>query len=212
MSIKIDWMFLDESGDLGLKGSNHFVITIIGISDREYKKLKKILKKIRKNMPKKYKKINELKATKLDRQPKEYVLKKTNNIDFRVISVILNKKSPENRIRIKKFNKNDLYMDITYDLIKKIERVDEIVFSRNISLKFDKFVHSHYITKFTMKILENLKLSNRKIIEFANSEQYKGIQFVDLLSWCVYQEIENNEKNYLKEIENKLIKFDYNKK
>ena len=212
MSIKIDWMFLDESGDLGLKGSNHFVITIIRISESEYKKLKKILKKIRKNLPKKYKRIKKLKATKLDKQTKEYILKKTNKLDFRVFSIILNKKSHKNVIYIKKVNKNDLYMDITCELMKKIESIDEIVFNKNISIKLDKFVHSHYIPNFTMKILENLKLDKKKkIIKFANSEQYKGIQFVDLLSWCVYQKIENNEKNYLKEIETKLIKFDYRK-
>ena len=211
MSIKIDWMFLDESGDLGLKGSNYFVITIIGISDIEYKKLKKTLKKLRRSIQKDLKKTNELKATKLDRQTKEYILKKTNKVDFRIFSMILDKKSPKNLVHMTNVNKNDLYIKITCELIKKIESKGEFVFSRNISLKLDKFVYSSYIDNFTLQILENLKLTNKKIIEFANSEQYKGIQFADLLSWCIYQEIENNKKNYLKEIKNKLIKFNYNK-
>ena len=67
-------------------------------------------------MGKNFKNLNELKATKLNKQTKEHILKKTRKIDFKIFSMVLDKKHPVNLIHLKKCNKNDLYMELTYEL------------------------------------------------------------------------------------------------
>ena len=43
-------------------------------------------------------------------------------------------------------------------------------------------------------------------IEHADSKKIKGIQIADLISWSVYQYIENNDDEYFNLIKNKVIK------
>jgi len=58
-------LFLDESGDLGLNGTNYFVISILEIEKTEYKKLENILKRLQKyKFKKQLKKENEIKGSK----------------------------------------------------------------------------------------------------------------------------------------------------
>ena len=44
------------------------------------------------------------------------------------------------------------------------------------------------------------------LIKHVDSLKYKGIQIADLLSWSVYQDIENNNDEYSKLIKNMKIK------
>ena len=76
-------LFLDESGNLGLKGLNYFVVCVLLVDEKEYTVLKKILKKIKKRN-KYLKKLDELKANKMKNKIKIDILRKTSIIDYKV--------------------------------------------------------------------------------------------------------------------------------
>jgi len=72
------FLYLDESGDLELNGSNYFIISILIVNtEKDGIKLKKIFKKIRKYKFKKELKIHkEIKSNKSPEKLKKYLIKK----------------------------------------------------------------------------------------------------------------------------------------
>ncbi|MDR0911011.1 MAG: hypothetical protein LBM96_00225 [Methanobrevibacter sp.] len=110
--------FLDESGDLGINGTNNFVISIIILRESEYAKLKRILKKI-KNRTGYLKKSKELKSTKLSKNMKLNILKNTNDIDYAIYSIVMDKKQIINESLLINNNINTIYISLVLKLLKK---------------------------------------------------------------------------------------------
>jgi len=194
---------LDESGDLGLKGSNYFVITLILLNHQDCLKLEKIIKKVNQKFDKKLKNINEIKATKIHDKIKFQILKEISSLKLNSYSIIFNKREINNLNWIKYKNKNEIYINIASNLVLKAN-IQNVV-----SMKFDRFVPHYYRDSFKEKILKNLKYNESSKLSFVDSKAYKGIQVADIISWCVFQNFENNESKYINKIENNIHLFKY---
>ena len=91
-------MFLDESGDLGLKGSNYFVIATLVVENPKH--LDRIIKNMRRNKFKKeLKKANEIKTNSSSEGLRKYMIEQLNSIEnARVYGVVFEKKLNHNPI------------------------------------------------------------------------------------------------------------------
>ena len=67
----MSYIFIDESGDLGDKGSKYFVLAAILVEDK--KVLEKLIKKTRKNYKKDIGQSNEIKGSKTPPKVKKYI-------------------------------------------------------------------------------------------------------------------------------------------
>ena len=94
------YIYIDESGDLGKKGSRYFVMTAVKINDEKTnKRLKRIPRKIRQINPgKKIKKTPELKFSNSSRRIREQYLFMASQMDIGIYSLIIEKKKSEYHI------------------------------------------------------------------------------------------------------------------
>ena len=93
---KMQYVFIDESGDLGLKGSKYLVLAALIVEDS--RKLEKLIKNMRRNKFKKeLKKAAEIKANKSSEEVRSYMLEKLNLVgNAKVLYVVLEKKLAQN--------------------------------------------------------------------------------------------------------------------
>ena len=89
------YVYIDESGDLGKKGSRYFVMTAVKIIDEETnKRLNRIPRKIRQINPgKKIKKTPELKFSNSSRMIRNQYLFRASHLNIEIYSLIIEKKS-----------------------------------------------------------------------------------------------------------------------
>ncbi len=194
----MDYIYIDESGDLGEKGSDFFVMAAIKVKDS--RTLERLINKTRRRYKKEIGKSNEIKGTTTPSKVKKSILKRLNNINSEIYIIIFDK---TNKYKIDyKDDNNKLYDILSSELIKliKINNTTEIIIDRT---KTDREKIDNY-NSFLIKNLLN-PLKQKIIIKQVDSLKYKGIQIADIISWSTYQYIENNNNEYFNIIENKLI-------
>lgn len=200
------YIYLDESGDLGFKekSSKWFLFTLVMVEDN--KKIEKIIKKVRLGLKKKYKhKTTELHAYHSDDTTKNRVLSKLAKEDIKVVSTILNK----SKVYIDLQNqKNYLYnytaniiLDrlINNKLIDKDKQIFLIVDKKDTkkSLK-DNFIN--YITNAMDS--KNIKDFNMTL---SRSQDEKGLQAVDFISWAIFRKYEKGDYRFYELIKDKIV-------
>ena len=114
------YIYIDESGDLGIKysSSKYFVFAAIVVDNP--KKLDNLIKNTYRKF-KKIKKMNEIKGTTTPKDVKKDILKRLNNIDYQVFIIVFDK---QNLYKIDYGNVNDLY-DILASQLAKIISIDQ---------------------------------------------------------------------------------------
>ncbi|MGL6298108.1 MAG: DUF3800 domain-containing protein [Methanobacteriaceae archaeon] len=207
------YLFLDESGDLGVNGSDYFVISILKLeSPKDCKKLDKKIQKIRNGKFKKeLKNVNEIKAYSSSKLLRIYLLKYVENMGFKSYSIIVNKRNPKNFRILESIEVSDIYMVVVIELLKKIEISD------NFELRVDRFVLKKHENLFNKIVISSLssdvhtgseyKLSK---IKHSYSEKWSAIQIVDFISWSIFQNFERKDNAYIKILKNtnKLFKYE----
>ncbi|KZX11628.1 DUF3800 domain-containing protein [Methanobrevibacter filiformis] len=197
------YLFLDESGDLGLD-SEYFVISILMINSEDLKKLENIIKKARKNkLKRKLKNINELKFYKLPPEIKIYFLKELNKLNFKAYSLVTHKKDCKHLFSAKS-NKNRNYAEMVIYLLK------EINIQKSFDLKIDQCFPSNYIKFIQKEILGDLAKFNEKCnISQNSSEKIRGLQFADLIASSCFQHFDRKNSEFFKIIDKNHIIYKY---
>ncbi len=199
----MSYIYIDESGDLGTKkaSSKYFVMAAIKVEDS--KKLEKIIKKTRRDFKKKMLTSNEVKGGNLPYELKIKILEKLKNIDYEVFIIVFDK---ENRFKIG-YGDNKKAYDILASRLAKLINIDKPTFifidkSKNKQEEIDNF------NELFLNNLNNIKKQPIKI-EHADSMHYKGLQMADLISWSTFQNFENDNREFLDMIKNKVVKLVY---
>jgi len=78
------------------------------------------------------------------------ILRKTSNIDYKIHSIVLNKKNINNKLFLKRNKVNNVYMEVVSELFRKN------TFEDCETLEFDKFVPSNLEYSFHEKIINIL--------------------------------------------------------
>ena len=202
--LKMSFVYIDESGDLGTKktSSKYFIIAAIKVEDS--KKLEKIIKKTRRLSRKKMITSTEIKGGNLPYDLKIKILKKLNNIGYEVFIIVFDKK---NRYKIGYEHDNKETYDILASKLAKLINIDKPTF-----IFIDKSKNKpEEINNFNQLFLNNLNNIQKQPIkiEHADSMHYKGLQMADLISWSTFQNFENENPEFLDMIKNKEVKLVY---
>ena len=108
----MDYIYIDESGDLG-KDSKYFIISAIISSNKT--DLERIINKINRIFKKQLRNSNEIKGNNTPNYIIKKILKRLENIDYEAVIIVFNK---ENKDKIKYSNNNELYDIIASELAK----------------------------------------------------------------------------------------------
>jgi len=200
------YIFLDESGDLGFKknSSNWFIFTLVLTND--HRKIEKCVKKIHKNLSKKYKKVSELHAYHTQSAIKIKLLTNIAEIkDIKILCIILNKK----KVYIDLQNqKNYLYNYTANVLLDRLHKKRIIDINEPIELYIDQKDTNKFIRENFEKYLKDnlVRKRNGKInIKIKPSHTEKCLQAVDFISWAIFRKYEKNDYEYYEIIKNKII-------
>jgi len=153
-------IYLDESGVLGDKNANIFVISILIITDKENLKLKSIKTKLQRKYIKKLKITSEIKFYKHNDGFIELALTNLNKLDFKAYTIVMDKNQYQNKNKklLKENHYNDIYIGMVIELLK------EINLNQTFSFKLDRSLPKRDREKLTTLILKNHKnkLTNQK--------------------------------------------------
>lgn len=188
------YMYIDESGDLGLHGSKYLVLSALLVDTPA--ELDRIIKNMRRNkFRKQLKKAHEIKANKSSDEIRRYMLKKLNEVKgARVFYIVLEKKKIFSDYL--KNDKNKLYNYVAGKLAKQIS-LNEI----DIEIRVDKSKGKQLLREdFDRYFSHDLKrhAGVRKIaIHHSYSHSWSGLQFADMLAWACFQKFEHNNSEYI---------------
>jgi hypothetical protein len=213
------YLYLDESGDLGFnfkekRSSEKFVITILvcfnEASRREFRKAVQRTIKNKVNKNRKKQKVQELKGTNTDINIKKYFLRNVENGDWKIFSLILNKRHVHKDMTTP-LEKKKLYNLLSRVLIEKLvpllqnekEKVEIVVDKSKNTEEIKDF--NNYLKKHLATFLPlNVPL---KIFHFSSFEIYQ-LQAVDLFCWGIFRKFEYQDiewyRNYAHKIEHEM--------
>jgi hypothetical protein len=189
-------MYIDESGDLGVKeGSSKYLILAALMVDNP-KDLDRIIKNMRRNKFKKeLKKANEIKADKSSYEIIVHMLKKLNEIkNTKVFYIVLEKKK-----LFSDYLKNDRHKLYNYVAGKLARNI--ILNNVDIEIKIDRSKGKQLLQEdFNEYFEKNLREESDIIkckIEHSYSHCWAGLQFADILAWACFQKFEHKNGDYV---------------
>ena len=194
------YVFIDESGDLGLGGSKYFVITAIWTDKPE--QFDRIVKNARRNKFKKeLRKAYEIKANSSSRELKIWILERFSSLEStHGQSVILEKSKLYSKYL--KDNKDKLYNFVAGNL------ANIGIDTKNLIIRIDRSKgKQNLIEDFNLYMEKKFKEAkwNRKINDYHSwSHGWSGLQIADIVSWAVFRKYECNDDYFFKIVEKKL--------
>lgn len=192
------YLYLDESGDLGFdfvnkKPSKFFTITILAIRGPENnrKLIKAVSKTLKRKIKGKKSTVEELKGAKTVFEIKKYFYNQVRELKFAVYALTLNKRRVFERLAKDK--------ERVYNYISRLV-LDKIPFEKTqeqVVLILDKSKTQKQVWDFNQYVLRQLKgRLDPKVpldIKHQDSQQYHGLQAVDLFSWGIFRKYEKKD-------------------
>ncbi|MFH1199800.1 MAG: DUF3800 domain-containing protein [Candidatus Micrarchaeota archaeon] len=188
------FVFIDESGDLGMGGSKYLVLAALAVDDPA--PLKRIIKNMRRNKFKKeLRKASEIKANKSSVEVRKHMLAKLNEVqDARICYVVLEKKKLLSDYL--KSDKNKLYNYVAGKLARTLE-----IGGFDVEIRIDKSKGKPLLRQdFNDYFRRNLLLGSpgaKVVIEHSYSQAWAGLQFADMLAWACFQKFEHSDSEYV---------------
>lgn len=194
----LKYMFIDESGDLGLKGSKYLILSCLVISNPA--DLDRIIKNMRRyKFKKQLKKADEIKASKSKPEIVTHMLKKFNELkDCSIHFIVLEKGKLYSEYL--KNNKHKLYNYIAGKLAHKLVVEDYDVIVRIDKSKRKQILREDFNVYFSNKLRERSSVRKLEIFH-SYSHSWSGLQFADVLAWSCFQKFEHNNNEFLSNID-----------
>jgi len=204
----MSYIFLDESGDLGFdfkkkKTTKYFVISCIYVSDK--KVLEKIVKKTHSELKKKYKRrVGVLHCVKESPTTRKRLLKRVNEKDCRIVSIILEKKKVYTKLQNEKqvlYNYvTNILLDRIYskELVPKVNHIELIASKREtnkfLNINFESYLKNQVKDRHKMKLEISIKTPSEE----------KGLQIADFIAWSTFRKYEHKDDKYHKIFKDKI--------
>jgi hypothetical protein len=195
--VGVKYIFIDESGDLGEKGSKHMLLVAVIIDEKNKNKLEKVIKNIkRRKFKRELKKNTEIKTNLSSHELILYILNLLNDIELELEILVLNKK------QIKKFakDKHKIYNKLTGILIENIKCdtnlfiiIDRSKGKLSLQLDFNTYIMKKINSKHKIKILHDY------------SQNHIGLQIADIIAWSYFQKHEYENCKFTDIIDKKEI-------
>ncbi len=200
----MEHIFLDESGDLGFRRSDYFIIA--ALCTKKPKPIYNCIKRIKKSTKNRYYKNQELHFSESEKKIRRRVLECLSNKDIRVSYILMNKSNFKKDPSIKSgIYKDALFMHLISETIKSfnIQGHPTIIIDRylsgksvnNFNMVFSKIVNKN---KIKMSIRKDMK------IEHMHSYQNKGLQAADFIAGVIHLRYRDNNHDLYKIISSKI--------
>lgn len=188
------YLFIDEIGDLGLKGSKYIVLSCLITSDPA--PLKRIIKNMRRyKFRKQLSKVCEIKSSNSKPDLIRHVLSKLNELENVSTHFIVLEKGKMYSDYLKS-NSHKLYNYVAGKLAYNLVLDDADVVVRINKSKGKQLLRDDFNAYFSTKLHE--KSSIEKIsIYHSYSHSWDGLQFADVLSWSCFQKFEHRDASFL---------------
>lgn len=199
------YIFLDESGDLGFKSKSSKWFVFTAICTKSYRKIEKVLKKIRRGLKRKQRKVKELHAYHSDAKTRKRLLKKLTELqDLKIYCVVLDKKKIPTILRDQKnyiynYAANRLLDQLsgkkadTRELLKVF--IDQKDTNKNSKNNLEVFLKSGFRRDRDIEVEIKIKTSHSE----------KCLQAVDFVSWAIFRKYELNDSEYYEIIKDRII-------
>ncbi|OGL45505.1 MAG: hypothetical protein A2W05_06335 [Candidatus Schekmanbacteria bacterium RBG_16_38_10] len=195
------YLYLDESGDLGFdfvnkKPSKFFTISILAIKGQENNRLliKAVKKTLRRKLNQKKSTVEEMKGSKTVLEIKKYFYTQVKDLKFALYALTLNKRRVYERLTKDK--------ERVYNYISRLV-LDKIPFEKaqeQVILILDKSKTQKQVRDFNQYVFRQLKgRLDPKVpldIKHQDSQQYYGLQAVDLFSWGIFRKYEKKDSKW----------------
>ncbi len=206
------FLYLDESGDLGFdfvnkRPSRCFVVTVLAVQgqDDNRRLMKGVQKTLRRKLnPRRHRSriAEELKGTGTALEVKRFFYAQVQDIDFKLYTIILNKRPLFNQLAD---NKARVYNYVSRILLEKIPldraavRVD-LVIDRSKSKPEIREFNAYVRSQLEARIHPTVPLH----IDHHDSKEYGGLQAVDMFSYGIFQAYERKRSEWLSVFEEKI--------
>ena len=176
----IEYIFIDESGDLGKYGTSCFAI--VALATHNPNELRRVIKKLRqRKLKKKLSQLSEIKANNSNPEIKKWVLERLSKCTCAISAVAI----PKSKVREDLFGKKDkLYNYMCGILFEHISLNTDIV-----DITIDKKHGNRLLQEdFNLYIETKIKSKNRDLsvrIRHLESHASNELQAVDFVAWAV---------------------------
>jgi hypothetical protein len=193
------YVFVDESGDLGLHGSKFFSVACVIVEDP--KTLSRIIRKTRERILKKnLKKLPELKANNSNPRVREYVLKKIKESNCKIYGLVVDK----SKILPHLYEvKDKLYNYFLGILLGEIEEAGKLIIT--IDKKYRNTLLRENLNEYLIKKLKerhpNLEIEIRQKPSYTSNE----LQATDFVAWAIQRKFNCRDDWYFRIIEGKIV-------
>lgn len=206
----MNYIFLDESGDLGFnfskkKTSRFFVIALLFVKNK--KPLEKIIKRTMAHFNKIERKSHHGMIHAYKEHPKTIykILDSLSSQDISVMSIYLNKRKVYTKLQNEK---HILYNYVTNILLDRIFTRKLLPFDHPITLiaakkETNRFLNDNFCSYIKTKTSTNHKLDLS--IEIKPAQQDKCLQLIDCISWSIFKDYEYNDESYINTIRPKIV-------
>ncbi len=194
----VSYIYIDESGDLGLRGSRYFIIVAVICNDP--KELGRIIKKLRQRKLKKHiKNLPEIKANNSRREIREYVLRKFRNLDVSTYALIVDKSKILPRLYDVKNRLYNYFAGILIDDLEHEKEVSIVIDKKDTNALIRRDFNSYIKRKITKKRY-NIKIEIKHIPSINSNE----LQVVDFIAWAVFRNFDRGDSYYFDMIKDKI--------
>lgn len=203
------YVFLDESGDLGFnpskKSSKYFVVSILFVEDK--KPLEKITKKVHGMLRKKVKRLSGgiLHCYKEKPTTRRRLLKYVAKENCKIMSIRLNKSKVYTKL---KNEKHVLYNYVVNILLDRIMTRNYLGIKRPIILIASKRETNKFLNEnFKAYLLSQIKMNHKGqlSVEIKTPSEEKSLQVVDFIAWSIFRKYEKEDTSYFEIIKSKVI-------
>ncbi len=206
----MNYIFLDESGDLGFdfsktKTSKYFVLTFLFVKHK--RPIEKIVKKIFHGFSKKEIKLHKgiLHCYKEHPKTRLRLLNSLVEKDVSILSIYLNKQKVYTKLQDQK---HVLYNYVANILLDRIISKKLISFEDNITLvasrrETNKFLNQNFSDYLEQQVNDIHKIKLH--IAIRTSFEEKCLQVVDFACWAIFRKIEHRDESYYNVIKSKIV-------
>ena len=193
----VKYIFIDESGDLGLNPRSSKYLVFAALIIDEPKKLDRIIKNMRRNkFRRELRGVSEIRANSSSDEVRLHLLKQLEQTEGRVVYMILEKRRLNSGYLQK--NKDKLYNFVAGKVAKNINRVDSEIIVRIDKSKGKQLLRQDF-NRYFERSLNEINIHDVKIYH-SDSASWSGLQIADMLAWSCFQRYEYGKDIYVRAV------------
>lgn len=199
MSVNVEYIFIDESGDLGKYGSLYF--TIVALTTYDIRYIKKIIKRLReRKLKKKLKQLPEIKANNSDKSIRQYILKKLADVDCSISAIAIPKKKVSEDFFVRKEKLYNYLSGLLFEHITLSADRLEITVDRKHGNKILREDFNQYIIDKIHEKWSTVPVTIHHLESHASNE----LQAVDFVAWAINRRFCCGDFTYYNIIKNRI--------